>query len=132
MKLIQTMLAPAILCITLLAQEAPTTTVGTGGGQARAAKVRSPEVLADGRVTVRLLAPKATEVLVQGNWEGGRGLAGTALLASNIAILVRLALLSFAIAEAGWDAHRRGAAMSEFANEISWLLVSLAWLVRHP
>jgi len=64
--------------------------------------------------------------------EGGRGLAGTALLASNIAILVRLALLSFAIAEAGWDAHRRGAAMSEFANEISWLLVSLAWLVRHP
>ena len=77
MKLIQTMLAPAILCITLLAQEAPTTTVGTGGGQARAAKVRSPEVLADGRVTFRLLAPKATEVLVQGNWEGGRGLAMT-------------------------------------------------------
>ena len=77
MKLIQTMVASAVLCVTLLAQEPPATTPGTGGGQARAAKVRSPEVLADGRVTFRLLAPKATEVLVQGNWEGGRGLAMT-------------------------------------------------------
>jgi enterochelin esterase family protein len=34
-------------------------------------------VLADGRITFRLLAPKATEVLVQGNWEGGRDLAMT-------------------------------------------------------
>jgi enterochelin esterase-like enzyme len=77
MNLIQTMLAPVVLCMTLLAQESPTTTPGTGGGQARAAKVRSPEVLADGRITFRLLAPKATEVLVQGNWEGGRGVAMT-------------------------------------------------------
>ena len=77
MKLIQTMVAPVVLCITLLAQEPPATSPGTGGGQARAAKVRSPEVLADGRITFRLLAPKATEVLVQGNWEGGRGLAMT-------------------------------------------------------
>jgi enterochelin esterase-like enzyme len=77
MKLIQAILTSAVLCITLLAQEAPTTTPGTGGGQARAAKITSPEVLADGRVTFRLLAPKAIEVLVQGNWEGGRGLAMT-------------------------------------------------------
>jgi len=75
MNLIQTTLAPVVLCMALLAQESPTTTPGTGGGQARAAKVRSPEVLADGRITFRLLAPKATEVLVQGNWEGGRGVA---------------------------------------------------------
>jgi len=77
MKLIQAILTPAVLCITLLAQEAPTTTVGTGGGQARAAKIVSPEVFKDCRVTFRLLAPKATEVLVQGNWGGGRGLAMT-------------------------------------------------------
>jgi hypothetical protein len=64
--------------------------------------------------------------------EGGRGLAGPALLASNFSILIRLALLGFAIAEAGWDRNRKGAAMSEFANEISWLLVTLAWLVRYP
>jgi enterochelin esterase family protein len=77
MKLVVTMVAPVVLCITLLAQEPPTTSPGTGGGQARAAKVRSPEVLGDSRVTFRLLAPKATEVLVQGNWQGGRGLAMT-------------------------------------------------------
>ena len=75
MRLIQTIAAPAMLCAALFAQEAPTTSVGTGGGQAQAAKVRSPEVLADGRITFRLPAPKATEVLVQGNWQGGRGLA---------------------------------------------------------
>jgi len=64
--------------------------------------------------------------------EVGQGLAGAALLASNISILIRLALLGFAIAEAGWDRNRKGAAMSELANEITWLLVTLAWLVRYP
>ncbi len=54
------------------AQEPPATSVGTRGGQAQAAAVRSPEVLGDGRVTFRLFAPKAAEVLVQGNWQGGR------------------------------------------------------------
>lgn len=64
--------------------------------------------------------------------EGGQGLAGAALLVSNFSILIRLALLGFAIAEGGWDRNRKGAAMSEFANELSWLLVTLAWLSRYP
>ena len=63
MRLIQMMVAGAVLCTALLAQESPTTTPGTGGGQARAAKIISPEVHADGRITFRLLAPKAAEVL---------------------------------------------------------------------
>jgi hypothetical protein len=54
------------------------------------------------------------------------------LLSSNICILIRLALLGFAITEAGWDRNRKGAAMSESANEITWLLVTLAWLIRYP
>ncbi|HEY3384538.1 MAG TPA: alpha/beta hydrolase-fold protein [Vicinamibacterales bacterium] len=65
-----------VLSTGLVAQEPPATSVGTRGGQAQAA-VRSPEVLADGRITFRLLAPKAAEVLVQGNWQGGRDLAMT-------------------------------------------------------
>ncbi len=77
MRLIQTTCALLLLSTPLLAQEPPATSVGTRGGQAQAAAVRSPEVLADGRVTFRLLAPKATEVLVQGNWPGGRDLAMT-------------------------------------------------------
>jgi enterochelin esterase-like enzyme len=75
MTLLQTFLAPLIICSGLLAQEAAGTSPGTGGGEAHAAKIRSPEVLGDGRITFRLLAPKATEVLLQGNWEGGRGVA---------------------------------------------------------
>ncbi len=35
---------------------------------------RSGEVSADARVTFRLRAPKATEVIVNGDWEGGRGM----------------------------------------------------------
>jgi enterochelin esterase-like enzyme len=77
MKLIRAVVAVVVLSVPLLAQEPPATTPGTRGGQAPAAKVVSPEVLADGRVTLRLLAPKAAEVLVQGNWPGGRGLAMT-------------------------------------------------------
>jgi len=65
-----------VLVYMVPAQEPAAVSPGTAGGQARA-KIISPEVHADGRVTFRLLAPKATEVLVQGNWEGGRGLAMT-------------------------------------------------------
>jgi len=74
-------IALLVLPVTLLAQQPPTTPMGTApagrSGQAPAAAVRSPEVLSDGRITFRLLAPKATEVLVQGNWEGGGNLAMT-------------------------------------------------------
>ncbi|MGA2114816.1 MAG: alpha/beta hydrolase-fold protein [Bryobacteraceae bacterium] len=77
MKRIQTMAALIAFCVPLIAQEAPTTTPGTAGSQARRAKIISPEVLAGDTVTFRLLAPKAAEVLVQGNWEGGRGLPMT-------------------------------------------------------
>jgi enterochelin esterase-like enzyme len=66
------MMLVVVFCTTLLAQESTTTSVGTG--PAGAAKVRSPEVRADGRVTFRILAPKATAVLVEGNWAGGRNL----------------------------------------------------------
>jgi enterochelin esterase-like enzyme len=38
----------------------------------RPAPVRSPEVLADGKVTFRLRAPKAAEVVVAGQWRNGR------------------------------------------------------------
>jgi enterochelin esterase family protein len=61
-----------LFCLALSAQEQQATSVGTGGGQPTAPKVKSPEIFPDGHVTFRLYAPKATEVLVQGNWEGGR------------------------------------------------------------
>jgi hypothetical protein len=54
------------------AQEAATTSVGTNGGQTRAVKLRSPVVLPDHRVIFQLLAPKALDVLLVGNWASGR------------------------------------------------------------
>jgi hypothetical protein len=33
----------------------------------------------------------------------------------------------FAIREAGWDRNRLAAALSEMANEATWLLVTAAW-----
>jgi hypothetical protein len=44
---------------------------------AGAPAVRSPEVLPDGRVTFRLLAPKAAEVRLNGDWPDGRNVAMT-------------------------------------------------------
>jgi enterochelin esterase-like enzyme len=61
----------------LLAQDAPTASTATSANTAASAKVHSPEVLADCRVTFRVYAPKAGEVLVNGNWPNGRGTAMT-------------------------------------------------------
>jgi hypothetical protein len=60
---------------------------------------------------------------------GGAGLAGGMLLAGHIGILTRLGQLWFAIREAGWDRNRLAAALSEVANEATWILVTAAWLV---
>jgi hypothetical protein len=61
--------------------------------------------------------------------QGGAGLATAAVITGHITILSRLGLLWFSIQEAGWDRNRRGSALSEVANEISWLVATLVWLV---
>lgn len=51
---------------------------GMAFGQAPAEAIKSPEVSVDHRVTFRILAPKANEVTVTGDWvTQGRGAAGT-------------------------------------------------------
>lgn len=59
-------LAAAILGVVLLAWAAPARAAGQGTPQ-----IVSPEILPDGRVTFRLLAPEATDVSVTGDWPGG-------------------------------------------------------------
>jgi enterochelin esterase-like enzyme len=61
-------------CVVLLATSM-TWGADTPGAVARRAPnqpVRSPEIQEDGRVTFRLRAPKASEVLVAGQWTNGR------------------------------------------------------------
>jgi enterochelin esterase family protein len=43
------------------------------GGRGNAAPLHSPEVLPDGRVTFRLASPKASEVILKGNWDAAAG-----------------------------------------------------------
>ncbi len=48
-----------------------------GRGAGRGPALRSPEILDDQKVTFRLRAPNAAEVLLNGDWPGGRGLKMT-------------------------------------------------------
>ena len=68
-----------ILASAAFAQQPPAAVPGQAppGGRGGAAALRSPEALPDGRVTFRLASPKATEVLLRGNWETGSGVALT-------------------------------------------------------
>jgi hypothetical protein len=47
----------------------------------------------------------------------------------HITILARLGQLCCSIKEAGWDRNRRGSALSELANKVSWLVATLVWLI---
>jgi enterochelin esterase-like enzyme len=73
------------LAASALAQQPPAGQQPPGGqpppGQAAAARPaqapRSAEVAPDGRTTFRVNAPKASQVVVNGDWPGGRGLSMT-------------------------------------------------------
>ena len=70
LKLTFALLFAFLFSATLPAQEA-----AAGTAAARSAKLISPEVLPDSRVTFRLRQPNATAVLVEGNWPNGKDLA---------------------------------------------------------
>ncbi len=70
------------LALAVYAQQAPPATAPGAAAQAagrgmqaggRGAALRSPEIAADHKVTFRLRAPNATEVLLNGDWPDGRG-----------------------------------------------------------
>lgn len=61
---------------------------------------------------------------------GAAGLAGTTVITGHITVLTRLGQLAFSIKEAGWDRNRKGSAISELANEGSWVITTIAWLMN--
>ena len=52
------------------------------------------------------------------------------VVTGHITILARLGQLWSSIKETGWNRNRRGSALSELANEASWLAAILVWLIR--
>jgi hypothetical protein len=61
---------------------------------------------------------------------GGNGLAAVAIVTGHVTIFIRLGQLFFSIREAGWDRNRIGSAISEVANELSWMIVTIIWFIR--
>ncbi len=61
---------------------------------------------------------------------GGAGLATATVINGHVTILMRIGQLAFSIREAGWDRNRIGSAISEIANETSWIIVTSIWLFR--
>jgi len=61
---------------------------------------------------------------------GSNGLSGIAIVTGHITVSTRLVQLWFSIKEAGRDRNRVGSALSEIANEGSWIIVTIVWLVR--
>ncbi len=60
---------------------------------------------------------------------GGGGLAWPAIIAGHVTINSRIGQLWLTVREAGWDKNRICAIVSESANELSWLVVTISWLI---
>ena len=60
---------------------------------------------------------------------GAAGLAPFGVIAGHVTICTRLGQLLFAIREAGWDRNRLGSLISEVANEGSWIVATVVWLL---
>jgi enterochelin esterase-like enzyme len=78
MRPIKTMLGIAALAATLMAQPpAAAPQAGRGGRGGAGAGPPSVQIAPDGRVTFRLTAPNVSDVILEGNWPGGKGLKMT-------------------------------------------------------
>jgi len=60
---------------------------------------------------------------------GGSGVSIFGILTGHITICSRLGQILMSLREAGWDRNRQGSAISEIANEGSWIAVTIAWFI---
>ena len=59
---------------------------------------------------------------------GGAGISTFAIVTGHINICTRLGQVLMSLREARWDRNRRGSAISETANEGTWIVATIAWL----
>jgi uncharacterized membrane-anchored protein YitT (DUF2179 family) len=59
---------------------------------------------------------------------GGAGLSFLAIIGGHVGILARLAQLGFPLPKKGLDRNILGSALSEYANEGSWIVVTIVWI----
>jgi hypothetical protein len=61
--------------------------------------------------------------------DGGQGVAAFAIAAGHVMITMRLGQVWFSSRVVGWDRNRIGLAIGEAANELSWIVTTIAWLI---
>ena len=62
--------------------------------------------------------------------EGATGTPGLSVAVGHATIIIRLTQILFTVREAGWDRNRFWLAVSESANEASWIAATTAWIIR--
>lgn len=63
-------------------------------------------------------------------WQvGGKGLSGVMIVTFHILTITRIIQILITVNEFGIDRNRRGLLISEIGNELSWALVTIAWLL---
>lgn len=60
---------------------------------------------------------------------GGAGVPAAVIISGHITILTRIGQIWFGIREAEWDRNRIWLCASETVNEISWITVSIIWII---
>lgn len=96
-------------------------------GRARGLPVSDPLVRASFAVFCKAV-PQLT--LAWNIWEvGGAGISVVAFTAGHVTICLRLWQVWLSIREAGWDRNRIGIAIGEAANEASWVVATVVWVV---
>lgn len=61
--------------------------------------------------------------------EGGSGIPALTVAVGHFTIIVRLAQIYLMVKEAGLDRNRKWLAISETANELSWVVATIVWLL---
>ncbi|MFA6159570.1 MAG: hypothetical protein WC678_00580 [Parcubacteria group bacterium] len=59
--------------------------------------------------------------------EGGAGIPMMTIIVGNIGVTIRIGQLLVAIKKIGWDKNLTWIFLAEVANEISWVIVTMAW-----
>ncbi len=60
---------------------------------------------------------------------GGAGIPAAAIVAGHVTSLIRIGQVLFALFESGRDRNRIWLCVSETGNEVSWMVVTIVWLV---
>ncbi len=83
------------------------------------------------RATIAVFCKGVPQLTLAWNiWRyGGDGIAVFAFITGHLTITLRLWQVWYSIREAGWDRNRLGIAIGEAANEASWIVATVVWLV---